>query len=115
MAVITISREYGSGGDELAPRICELLGYRYFDKTWMARVASEVGLSETGIVDFSEEQLKVRGFVNRSLGERHEIVSQARVWQEDTRGVRSLQVAELDPVQSITLVQGTIESPQSAN
>ena len=110
MAVITISREYGSEGDEIAARICELLGYRYFDKTLMARVASEVGLSETEIVDFSEEQHKVRGFLDRLLGERREIVSQARVWQEDTRGVRSLQVAELDPVQSITLVQGTIRA-----
>ena len=32
MTVITISRQYGSGGDEIADRVCELLGYRHFDK-----------------------------------------------------------------------------------
>ncbi len=30
MAVITISRQVGSGGDEIAARVCERLGYRYF-------------------------------------------------------------------------------------
>jgi hypothetical protein len=32
MAVITISRQYGSGGREIAARVCDLLGYRYLDK-----------------------------------------------------------------------------------
>ena len=32
MTVITISRQYGSGGVAVAARVCELLGYRYFDK-----------------------------------------------------------------------------------
>jgi len=32
MAVITISRQYGSDGDTIAERICELTGYRRFDK-----------------------------------------------------------------------------------
>ena len=39
MAVITISRQYGSGGDEVASRLCELLGYRLFDKQMMAQIA----------------------------------------------------------------------------
>lgn len=60
MAVITISRPYGSGGDEIAVRVCEMLGYRYFDKRWMAQVAPEVGLNEGEIVDFSEDQHRPR-------------------------------------------------------
>jgi cytidylate kinase len=56
MAVITISRQYGSPGNEIAVRVCEILGYHYFDKRLMAQVASEVGLSEQEIVDFSEEE-----------------------------------------------------------
>ena len=31
MAVITISRQYGSGGVEIAQLLCESLGYRRFD------------------------------------------------------------------------------------
>ncbi len=38
MAVITISREYGSRGNEIARRICDRLGYRYFDKSLMAHL-----------------------------------------------------------------------------
>jgi cytidylate kinase len=38
MAVITISREYGSGGSAIAGLICEQLDYRYFDKDLMARL-----------------------------------------------------------------------------
>lgn len=32
MAAITFSRQFGSRGDEIAARVCDLLGYRYFDK-----------------------------------------------------------------------------------
>lgn len=32
MAVITISREFGSGGRELGKRLADLLGFRYYDK-----------------------------------------------------------------------------------
>ncbi len=47
MAVITISREVGSGGDQIARRVCELLEYRYFDRVLMAEVARGQGISET--------------------------------------------------------------------
>jgi len=55
MAIVTISRQYGSGGDEIATRVCEMLGYRYFDKSLMAQAISEAGLPESEIVDFSED------------------------------------------------------------
>lgn len=32
MAIITISREFGSGGRELGKRLADLLGFRYYDK-----------------------------------------------------------------------------------
>ena len=65
MAVITISRQYGSGGDEIAARVCELLGYRYFDKSLMAQVAADAGLSESEIVDFSEAGYRSQNILNR--------------------------------------------------
>ena len=48
MSVITISRQYGSGGDEIAARVCEILDYRYFDQRLMSQVAVKAGLSEDG-------------------------------------------------------------------
>jgi hypothetical protein len=62
MAVITISRQYSSRGDEIAARVCVMLGYRYFDKRLMAQIASETGFSESEMIDFSEDDYKVRTF-----------------------------------------------------
>ena len=82
MAVITFSRQYGSGGDEVADRVRERLGYRYFDKRLMAQVASEMGLSEGEIVDFTEADYEVRGFFDRLFGRRSpRVVAEVSTWR----------------------------------
>jgi cytidylate kinase len=109
MAVITFSRQYGSRGDEIAERVREMLGYRLFDKSLMAQVASEVGLSEAEIVDFSEEDYKARGFLERLLPWRSgRVVSEASTWKEDTTGARSVEVAQMDEDQCIGMVKATV-------
>ncbi len=111
MAVITISRPYGSGGDEVATRVCEMLGYRYFDKTLMAQIASETSLSDGEIVDFSEDDYKVRGFLDLLFGaSTPRTVAQVRSWTEDTTGARVPGLKLLDENQAIALVQGIIEA-----
>jgi len=68
MTVITISRQYGSGGDEIADQLCQLLGYRHFDKRMIARAALDAGLSEAeiaGYSEYSEENYKVVTFLDR--------------------------------------------------
>jgi cytidylate kinase len=89
MAVITISRQYGSEGDEIAARLCKVLGYHYFDKKLMAHVATEAGLSPSEVVDFSEDNYKVRSFLERLFG-RHSshLVAQSDTWKGDTTGAR---------------------------
>ena len=42
MAVITISRQSGSGGNEVARILCERLGYHLFDKSLMSQLAEQV-------------------------------------------------------------------------
>lgn len=44
--VITIARQYGSGGREVAQKISELMGIKFYDKELIARAAKESGLSE---------------------------------------------------------------------
>jgi cytidylate kinase len=111
MAVITISKQYGSGGNEIAARVCETLGYRYFDKRLMAQVASETGLSESGIVDFSEDDYKVRNFLDLLFGaSTPRTVAQVRSWKEDTTGVMVPEVKPLDENQAISLVQSIIKA-----
>jgi cytidylate kinase len=109
MAVITISRQYGSGGDEVASRVREELGYRYFDKRLMSQVASEMGLSEAEIVDFSEDDYKARGFLERLFSRRgSRVVVEAGSWTTDTRGTRSVETAQLDEEWCIRMVKSTI-------
>jgi cytidylate kinase len=111
MAVITISRQYGSGGDEIAVRICQELGCRAFDKRMMAQVASEMGLSEREIVDFSEANYKVRGFLERLFGRRSaRVVAEAGAWTQDTSGARAVQVEQLDEEWCVRMVRTTIQA-----
>jgi cytidylate kinase len=113
MAVITISRQYGSGGDEIASRVCELLGYQHFDKRLIARATMEVGLSEQEIVDYSEENHKVRSFLDRLFG-RQAVVASTRIWKEDATGARSTEEIHLNEDAALALVQKAVRSAYRA-
>ncbi len=65
MTVITISRQFGSGGDQIADRLCKILGYQQFDKTLILQSAADAGISEKEVYDYSEENHKVRSFLDR--------------------------------------------------
>jgi cytidylate kinase len=104
MPVITISRQYGSGGDAIGKRVCETLGYSYFDKNLMAQVASEEGISESDIVDFPEDTYKMRGFLDRLLGRKR---SAADAWTSGA-AQRALPVEALDEAHSVNLIKETI-------
>lgn len=55
MAVVTISREYGSSGNAIARFLCERLGYRYFDKNLMVQLGTQMGLPPDEIADLPED------------------------------------------------------------
>lgn len=44
--ILTIGRQFGSGGREVAKKLAEALGIAYYDKEMMAVAAKESGLSE---------------------------------------------------------------------
>jgi len=113
MAVITISRQYGSGGNELARRIREILDYQIFDKRMVVKAAADVGLSEQEIVDYSEENHKVRSFLDR-LFNTSTAVSEGRIWREDATGIRSVESVVLHEDALLTLVQRAVRSAHSA-
>jgi len=66
-SVITISRQIGSGGDEIAQKVSEILGYAYFEKTLLVSEAKRLGVSEEDIADFSEDNYKVKSIVDKIL------------------------------------------------
>ena len=46
MRIITISREFGSGGRELGKRLADILGYNYYDREIITEIAERQGLDE---------------------------------------------------------------------
>ncbi len=111
MATITISRQYGSGGQEIAARLCEMLGYKYFDKRLMAQVAADVAVSDQEIVDFSEDDYKIRGFSERLFGSQWKVphpTNQMAGLKAHVAEARVTEVKKLDEEYNITLVQSTI-------
>jgi len=111
MAVITFSRQYGSEGDEIAARVREMLGYRLFDKRLMVRVASEMGLSDNEIVDFTEANYKARNFLERLFIRRSSrVVAEASTWTQEAGGTRTVEVAQLDEEWCVRMVKATVEA-----
>ena len=45
--IITIGREFGSGGRELARRLSEELGFAYYDQEILKEIAQRTQLSES--------------------------------------------------------------------
>jgi len=56
MAVITISRQIGSGGDEIAARLASELGFTLVDQALLVRLMQEHGLSKAEFDELDEER-----------------------------------------------------------
>jgi cytidylate kinase len=108
MAVITISRQFGSGGHEVAAQVCQLLGYRYFDKTLIAQVAAEMGLLKNEAVDFSEEHYKGKSFMEQLFRPGPYVVAELPAWTQDPGGEEVQFIKRLDKLEFGNLIQGVI-------
>jgi CMP/dCMP kinase len=107
MTVITISRQFGSYGDEIAQKVCDALEYRYFDKQLILQAAAASGLSQQEIYDYSEENYKVRNFLER-LFSRQQTLAEVKIWKEDNQGVRVPESVKLTEDAVLSLVQSAI-------
>jgi cytidylate kinase len=110
MAVITISRQFGSGGRQVAARVCELLGYSYLDKLLMTQVAAEVGLSGKELAEYSEEHLKVRNFLERLFGLGPHDFVRVSVRSQEVSGAETLSVKYLDEARCASLIGSAIHA-----
>jgi CMP/dCMP kinase len=111
MTVITISRQFGSHGDEIAARVGEILHYQNFDKGIIAQAAAEAGLHSEDIAAYSEENYRVRSFLDRLFG-RSTAVGQARIWKQSATGERSLEEIEMTEGAVVSLVEKAIRTAQ---
>jgi cytidylate kinase len=62
MAVITISRQYGSGGSDIARRVAARLGWELIDNQFVDRVAERAGMDP---VDVERHEERVPSLVER--------------------------------------------------
>ncbi|HSV86944.1 MAG TPA: cytidylate kinase-like family protein, partial [Levilinea sp.] len=92
---------------EIAARVANILGYQNFDKSVIAHAAAESGLLGEAIVDYSEENYRVRGFLDRLFG-RSVAVGQARVWRESVSGESSVEEIALTEEAVVGLVEKAI-------
>ncbi len=67
MRIITVSRQFGSGGRELGKRLSDLLGWDYYDREIIQALAEEQGLHP----DYVREALNTHGWVHYQLTYRH--------------------------------------------
>ena len=68
MAVITLSRQLESGGNEVAQLLCERLGYDRFDKVAMAQIGQEMGLATGAIQGAVDFKPVAKGLLERWFG-----------------------------------------------
>lgn len=54
--IITISREFGSGGREFGRRMSEILGIEYYDKEIISKIAEKADLSEGYVKEVVEKR-----------------------------------------------------------
>jgi CMP/dCMP kinase len=113
MTVITISRQYGSGGEEIVDLLCMILGYRQFGKTDIARAAAAAGLSEQEIIDYNEDNYKVKNFIDRLFKRPAKITPQ--VTKKDIPGTTSLAKIEISEEAALALEQRAIRTAYQAD
>lgn len=61
--VITISREFGSGGRTIAREVAERLGYNFYDKALVERIAAESGYSKDFVERRGEDATSTSSFL----------------------------------------------------
>ena len=61
--VITVSRQFGSGGRTIARETAERLGWAYYDKELVKKIAAESGLAESYILESGEYACSTSSFL----------------------------------------------------
>ncbi len=65
--IITIGREYGSGGRTIGKKVAEMLGYDYYDRELIDEAAKESGLSAE-FIEKTEQSLSGSFLYNLAMG-----------------------------------------------
>lgn len=114
MTVITISREFGSGGDEVAFRLAEVLGYRSFSKVEIIQAAEQTAMPKHIAIDYSEDNHEVQTFLDRLFG-RTASPAQKIAWSEDPSIATRPERSDVDDAAVLSLVKRAIKGAVRAD
>lgn len=110
MSAITISKQLGAGGGDIARLVCDMLRYRYFDKQLIIAAAQDAGLARDQVVDYSEDNYEVQNFLARLLGRGPRPVRTVKVRQPDAAGAMTLTEKTVDEGQYVELIKSAIRA-----
>lgn len=106
MAVITISREFATGGRKLGRHLAKKLNYDYVDKSLLQKIAADLGVSEKTLESFEASrkylisnalyQLLTKHYLERIVGPDKTVVEERQYLQRLKHLV--LEMAEKDNV-----------------
>lgn len=113
MAVITISREFASGGDEIASQLCDVLGYRSFGKAQILLAAEETTYPRYLAIDYSEDHHEVQTFLDRLFGLAAS-PAQKMAWTEDPSIATRPERAVVDEATVLSLVKRAVRAASKA-
>ena len=81
MNIVTISREFGSGGRELGKRLADILGYDYYDREIITEIAKRHDADEK----YVEYALNNHAWQTFTLSFHHSFVSPVAIQSPDTK------------------------------
>lgn len=94
--IITISREFGSGGRTIGKQVAERLGIAYYDKELIEKISEGTGFSEEFIKEYGEHAPGTNIFSYSFLGRAANGMSmQDQIWMEQRKIIKEL--AEKEP------------------
>lgn len=109
MAVVTISRQVGSGRQEVVEQVCRALSYSYFDKRILVQEAINIGLTECEIVDFPEEY-KAKTLLQNLFGAGSRRMFTTPIRVRDETGIEKKLIRHLDESDCAILVGRAIRA-----
>ncbi len=89
--IITISRQFGSGGRTVGKKLAEKLGYKYYDREILEKIAVESGFSKKYIEEI-EEQSTYKGLFNIGLLARDYVGKSVDdyIWEAQTKIIKEI-------------------------
>lgn len=89
--IITISREFGSGGRTIGKKVAAKLGIPYYDKDLIEKIAAETGYAKDFIEDESEYAPNSNSFAYMFIGRGSDgLANVDKIWIAQTKVIKEL-------------------------